>query len=143
VSGARPKWRDVRRFYENEGFDRFSSDHDYYDKTFPGGETAGTRISRGVDGETLAPGMWHNVWRRQLRLMSEEDFWRGVRGESVAYNIPASPTAPELLPEYLRYYLATIEHLDDNAIARTPKDEAIERYQRHLAREIRPPTTDT
>lgn len=89
MSGPRPRWRDVRRFCENEGFDHFSSDHDYYDKTFPGGETAGTKISHGVNGETLPPGMWHLVWKRQLRLKGEEDFWRGVRGESVTDDIPA------------------------------------------------------
>lgn len=141
MSGPRPKWRDVRRFCENEGFDHFSSDHEYYDKTFPSGETAGTKISRGVDGETLDPGMWHKVWKRQLRLRSEEDFWRGVRGESVAYAVP-SPTAAEPLPAYLRCYLTAVEHLDAAAIARLSKDEAMEHYQRYLVREIRPPTTN-
>lgn len=137
----RPKWCDVRRFCENEGFDRFSSDHDYYDKTFQSGETAGTKISRGVDGETLDPGMWHMVWKRQLRLRSEDEFWRGVRGEPVIYDIPPPPAIAEPLPDYLRRYLANTEHLDDAAIARMSKDEAIERYQRHLARETGPPTT--
>ncbi len=140
MSGSRPKWRDVRRFCEREGFDHFSSDHDYYDKTFPGGETAGTKISRGADAETLDPGMWRIVWKRQLRLRSEEEFWRGVRGESVAYNIPSLPADPEPLPDYLRRYLANTEHLDDAAIARMSKDEAMERYQRHLARETGPLT---
>jgi hypothetical protein len=130
----------VRRFCENEEFDHFSSDHDYYDKTFQSGETAGTKISRGVDGETLDSGMWQMVWKRQLRLRSEDEFWRGVRGESVTYDIPPPPATPEPLPDYLRRYLANTEHLDDAAIARLSKDEAMERYQRHLAREIRPPT---
>jgi hypothetical protein len=142
VSGRRPKWRDVRRFCENEGFDLFSSDHEYYDKTFPGGETAGTKISRGVEGETLDPGMWHMVWKRQLRVKSERDFWRGVRGESVTYDIPAPPPLPEPLPEYLRRYLANVEHLDEPAIAYLSPDEARERYQRHLARAMRPPPSD-
>ena len=114
----------MRRFCENEGFDLFSSDHDYYDKTFPGGETAGTKISRGVEGEMLDPGMWHMVWKRQLRVKSESDFWRGVRGESVIYDIPAPPPLPEPLPDYLRRYLANIEHLDASAIARLSPDEA-------------------
>jgi len=140
LSGRRPKWRDVRRFCENEKFDHFSSDHEYYDKTFHGGETAGTKISRGVDGETLDPGIWHKVWKQQLRLQSEEEFWRGVRGESVTYDIPPPPVASVSLPDYLRRYLAAIEHLDDDTIARLSKDEAMERYQRHLAREVRPPS---
>ncbi len=132
-------WRDVRRFCENERFDRFSSDHDYYDKTFPGGETAGTKISRGVEGETLDPGMWQKVWKRQLRLKSEEDFWRGVRGELVHYDIPAPPVVAEPLPAYLCRHLANVEHLDDETIARMSHDEAMERYQRHLARAIHLP----
>lgn len=140
MSGPRPKWRDVRRFCEREGFDLFSSDHDYYDKTFPGGETAATKVSRGADTETLDPGMWRMVWKRQLRLRSEEDFWRGVRGESVVYDIHPPPADPEPLPDYLRRYLATIEHLDDAAIARMAREEAVKRYQRHLARETGPPT---
>jgi len=127
VSGPRPKWRDMRRFCENEGFDHFSSDHDYYDTTFPSGEMAGTKISRGVDGESLDPGMWHKVWRRQLRLRSEEDFWRGARDEPVTYDIPLPIADAEPLPDYLRRYFTAIEHLDAAAIARLSNDEAMER----------------
>jgi hypothetical protein len=134
VTGQRPKWREIRQFCENEGFTLFRSDHDYFDKVFAGGETAGTKISRGVEGETLDPAMWHQVWKRQLRLKSEEDFWRGVRGESVVYDIPAPPAAPKPLSPHLVRYLRTVEYLDDAAIEMISEEEATTRYFRYLSR---------
>lgn len=137
MAGRRPKWREVRRFCELQGFVASASDHDFFDKTFPNGETAGTTISRGVEGETLSPARWALVWKRQLRLTSEDDFWRGLEGGPVVYAIPSPPPAAEPLPAYLSRFLAETEYLDAAVIAGLTRDEALARYHAHLAREMR------
>jgi len=129
----RPTWGEVRRFCERQGFARRETDHTFFDKTFPGGETAGPKISRGVDGETLTKARWSLVWRRQLRLRSEDDFWRGLEGESVEYDILAPPASPEPLPEYLRRFLTSVRHLTKEEIADTPQDEAMRLWYTHLS----------
>jgi len=135
MSGRRPKWREVRRFCERQGFTPSATDHDFFDKTFWNGDTAGTKISRGVEGETLTPERWHLVWKRQLRLKSEADFWRGIEGDTIEYDIPSPEAVTESLPPYLQIFLATVHHLDVEEIAQTTKEEAMQLYFVHLARE--------
>jgi hypothetical protein len=133
----------VRRFCERQGFAQRETDHTFFDKTFPGGETAGTKISRGVDGETLTKARWTLVWRRQLRLKSEEDFWRGLGGGVVEYDIPAPPAAPEPLPDYLRRFLASTRHMTEDEIATVTRDEATRLWYAHLSGAGGEPETDT
>lgn len=140
---GRPTWGEVRRFCERQGFAKRETDHTFFDKTFPGGETAGTKISRGVDGETLTKAHWVLVWRRQLRLRSEDDFWCGLEGGEVAYDIPAPSAAPEPLPDYLRRFLSTVRHMGEDEIATMSKDEATQLWYAHLSDAPPAPETDT
>jgi len=140
---GRPTWGEVRRFCERQGFAKRETDHTFFDKTFPGGETAGTKISRGADGETLTKARWTLVWRRQLRLRSEDDFWRGLDGGSVVYDIPAPPSDLEPLPDYLRRFLATVGHMGEDEIAATTKDEATRLWYVHLSGAASEPDKDT
>lgn len=140
---GRPTWGEVRRFCERQGFAKRETDHPFFDKTFPGGETAGTKISRGADGETLTKARWTLVWRRQLRLRSEGDFWRGLEGGVVAYDIPA-PSAPlEPLPNYLRRFLTSVRHRGEDEIAALSKDEATRLWYAHLSGTEGESETDT
>ena len=130
---GRPTWGEVRRFCEQQGFAKRETDHTFFDKTFPGGETAGTKISRGVDSETLTKARWTLVWRRQLRLKSEDDFWGGLEGATVAYDIPVPPAPPESLPDYLHRFLASVRHLTEDEIAALSKDEATRLWYAYLS----------
>ncbi len=130
----RAYWRDVRRFCENEHFSWRRTDHDYFDKVFPGGETAGTKISNGADGKELNDFAFNKVWKHQLRCASIEDFWHGVNGEPVTYAIPVPPEPPLALPAYLRKFLSETEHLSDSEIVRISLDEATARWIAYLSR---------
>ena len=133
MSGRRPKWRDIRRFCELQAFEKTQTDHTYFDKTFPNGETAGTKISNGVDGETVPPELWKRVWQKQLRLKSEGDFWRGLAGASVEYAIPSSPPQPDPLPAFLEHFLRNVHHYPDDRIAQTPRHTAQDMYNAHIS----------
>jgi hypothetical protein len=138
VNGRRPTWGEVRRFCESQQFAKRETDHTFFDKTFWNGETAGTKISRGVDGETLTKERWTLVWKRQLRLKSEDDFWRGLEAGTVEYDIPSPPSIAEPLPRYLQHFLATVHHMEANAIAAISQDEAMRLWYAHLARQREP-----
>lgn len=140
---GRPTWGEVRRFCERQGFAKRETDHTFFDRTFPSGETAGTKISRGVDGETLTKARWALVWRRQLRLRSEDDFWRGLEGGPVVYDIPAPPAPAGPLPDYLRHFLAARRHMTEAEIAAVTKDEAMRLWYAHLVGEESESEADT
>ncbi len=123
--GRRPTWAQVRRFCEKQGFRPSTTDHDFYDTLLPDGSTAGTKISfNRAETEPVSPSLWPRVWKRQLRLRSEGDFWRGLDGAPIEYDIPQAPELPQPLPDYLARHLCEDRHLSEDAIAATPREEA-------------------
>lgn len=125
MPGRRPTWGQVRRFCERQGFRRSTTDHDYYDKVLPDGSTAGTKLSFGLaETETVPASLWPRIRKRQLRLRSEDEFWRGLDGESVVYDIPIAPEATEPLPDYLVRHLREDRHLPEEEIAALSRSEA-------------------
>ena len=139
---GRPTWCEVHRFCEQQEFAKRETDHTFFDKTFPGGETAETKISRGVDGETLTKARWTLVWR-QLRLTSEDDFWRGLEGNTVEYDILVPLAPPESLPDYLRHFLASVRHMGEDEIVALSKDQATRLWYAHLSGTEGESETDT
>ena len=84
--GRRPTWSQVRRFCERQGFRPSTTDHDFYDVVLADGSTAGTKISFGVaETEPVPTSLWPRIWKRELRLRSEDEFWRGLEGDPVDY----------------------------------------------------------
>ena len=125
MPGRRPTWAQVRRFCEKQAFRPSTTDHDFYDKRLPDGSTAGTKISfTRAETEPVSPSLWPRVWKRQLRLRSEEDFWRGLDGALVEYDIPPIAEPSQLLPDYLARHLREDRHLPDDTIAATSQEEA-------------------
>lgn len=125
MPGRRPTWAQVRRFCEKQGFRPSTTDHDFYDTLLPDGSTAGTKISfNRAETEPVAPSLWPRIWKRQLRLRSEGDFWRGLDGAPVEYDIPCITESPQPLPDYLARHLREDRHLLEDAIAATPREEA-------------------
>ena len=125
MATRRPTWAQVRRFCEQQGFRRSTTDHTFYDKILPDGSTAGTKLSFNLtDTETVPTSLWSRIWKRQLRLRTEDDFWRGLEGLPVEYDIPPTPEPPQPLPDYLLRHLRDDRHLDEAAIAATPRNEA-------------------
>jgi hypothetical protein len=82
------------------------TDHDFYDIVLPDGSTAGTKISfNRAEAEPVAPALWPRIWKRQLRLRSEDEFWRGLDGAPVAYDIPRTADPAPSMPDYLARHL--------------------------------------
>ena len=132
----RPTWRQVREFCVKQGYQERRTDHFRYLKALPDRSTSGTMISMGVDAEQVPAGLWSMVWRHQLRLASEEEFWGGLRGETVRYAIPPVEEPPTPLPTYLVRFLTNTLHLEEAHIATLTRDEAQQIMNEYYAREL-------
>lgn len=121
----RPTWGQLRRFCDLQGFRPSRTNHDFYDKVLSDGSTAGTKISFGVvETDHLPSSLWPRIWRRQLRLRAESEFWQGLEGGPVAYDVPptAEPSLP--LPEYLARHLRDDRHWPEDQIASASQETA-------------------
>ena len=125
MPGRRPTWAQLRRFCEQQGFRRSTTDYTFYDKVLPDSSTAGTKLSFAVtDTESVPSSLWPRIWKRQLRPRSEDAFWRGLEGLAVEYDIPQTPEQPQPLPDFLPRHLRDDRHLSEEAIATMSRDEA-------------------
>lgn len=126
-----PDWDEVRAFlrYDRWEPDRArSTDHDYFVKTLPSGETVVTKVSRS-GAKTMSMGRFKAILSDQLRV-NEAQFWDVVRLKAPAERPSPEPEpAPSSLPLWLAQQLqragipqAEIEGLDEGA-ARTLLDE--------------------
>ena len=84
----RPTWSDVRQFCLAQGYVAHRIDPVRYVKLLPDKQTSGTAVSLARVTQTVPSQMWRLVWQQQLRLASEAEFWKGLGGEPVQYNIP-------------------------------------------------------
>jgi hypothetical protein len=136
VRRGRPRWGEVRRFCQVQGYHETKSDHWYYDKALPDGTSSGTKVSLGADSDDVPPSLWTRVWRHQLRLASEEEFWRGLGDPSVRYDLPAVAEPSTPLPTYLDRFLRNTLHYTDAQIAEITRDEAQRLLDAHYMREL-------
>ncbi len=135
----RPRWGQVRGFCRKQGYDEIAADHYDYVKILPGGVRSYTMVSHGTDAEQVPPGMWKLVWSRQLRLKSEEEFWRGLAGETVEYDVPPAPVPPAPLPAYLVEHLRDVRRFTPEQIARATREEAQDLLDAYYSRELAEP----
>jgi hypothetical protein len=129
----------VRQFCERQDYRASHTDHYYYDKVLADGSTSGTKISFGNDGEHVPPQYWIQVWKHQLRLMDEEQFWAGLEGAAVRYDIPPVPNTPAPLPVFLARFLRDVLHYSEEQIATTGRYAAQQLLNAHYARELNQP----
>ncbi len=135
----RPTWGQLRQFGITQGYQERRTDHDRYIKVVGERDTSGTMISHGVDGETIPTQMWRKVWKRQLKLVSEEEFWRGLAGEAVRYDIPPAPEPSVPLPAYLERFLRETLHWSPEHIEAMGLDEAQDLLNAYYARQLHSP----
>jgi len=139
VPGRRPTWGQLRRFCEGQGFRPSTTDHTFYDKLLADGSTAGTKISFGIpETEPIPSSLWPRVWRRQLRLRSEGEFWQGLEGGSVAYDIPATEEPSQPLADYLLRHLRADRQWPEDQIAAASREEVQRLLNEWYGREQRP-----
>jgi hypothetical protein len=133
----RPDWGQVRDFCKKHGYEEErDADHWYYDKVLSDGKSSWTKISHGKDAVQVPKNLWTLVYRHQLRLRSEDDFWRGLNGDPFQYDIPPLPEPGEPLPEYLVRHLRTVRHFTDEQVAATSRQEAERFLLEHYSREL-------
>ena len=66
-----PKWRDLKRYCEGDGWELYkNTDHYYYREIGPDGKLYRTKVSRG-SGEIPA-GLWKRILKQQLEITQEE-----------------------------------------------------------------------
>jgi len=107
-----PKFSDIRRFCEIDGWEERgrtrggTGDHWRYRKLLDDGTILRTRASH--RGEQIRdPGVWQRIWKHQLGLESEEQFWEALRtGQPVSRGVgeqtaPTGPTIPAWIVEGL------------------------------------------
>jgi hypothetical protein len=135
----RPTWGQLRQFCIAQRYQERRTDHFHYIKLVGERHTSGTMVSFGKDNETIPTQMWGLVWKRQLKLSSEVEFWKGLTGEPVQYEIPPTPEPAKPLPTYLEHFLREVLHFQDEQIARASRDEAQELLNAHHARQLRDP----
>ncbi len=131
-----PKWGQVRQFCEMQGYNKTETDHTHYIKPLPDRTSSDTMISHGKDSETVDASTWTRVWKHQLRLLSEADFWKGIEGKPVQYDIPPTPEAPQPLPDYLQRLLRDRLHLREDQISQLDRDEAQELVDSFFSQEV-------
>lgn len=93
-------------------------------------------ISRGKDNETVASSTWHLVWKHQLRLSSEGEFWKGLEGKAVQYDVPPTLEPSRPLPDYIQRLLRDGLHLGEDRISRLSRDEAQALVDEFYSREV-------
>lgn len=132
----RPKWRQVCQFCEAQGYERDEGDHTRFIKPLPDGSSSGTMISHGKEGVDVPANLWKLVWQKQLRLASEDEFWKGLDGAPARYDIPPAPEPESPLRPYQERFLRETLHYSDKAIAATTPEEAQRLLDAHHARSL-------
>ncbi len=65
-----PRWRELKRFCENDGWELYKdTDHYYYKKQLDDGRILYTKVSKG-SGE-IKPKMWMHIRNHQLQVTQE------------------------------------------------------------------------
>ena len=66
-----PKWKDLKRFCENDGWDLYKdTDHYYYRKILPDGTVLRTKVSKG--SKEIDKNLWKAILKKQLMTTQEE-----------------------------------------------------------------------
>lgn len=103
-----PSFDDLRHFCTIDGWHELervrggAGDHRRYRKVLRDGTILRTKVSHG-GGEIRDPELWRHIWRDQLGLGSDGQFWRALRtGEAVARaDAPASRPEGQPIPGWV------------------------------------------
>jgi hypothetical protein len=131
-----PDKKDLRRFCELDGWEKTkarSPDHDRYRKTLENGDILRTRVSRGRGPACDDPALWNRIWRHQLALQSEAEFWEVLRTRRPANRgVPTAASQQLSMPTWLFEFLVNIIGLSENEVLEMTEDQAMQTYMRHV-----------
>ena len=127
----RVTWGEVKAFCRRIGYTESNGNYFYFDMGLSDGSSSGTMVSHGVrDADPIPKTYWKLIWHKQLRLRTEADFWSGLNGDVVCWDIPPTP-----LPLYLRRFLAEQHYYNEEQIAQTSREDAQAMYDESHAGE--------
>ena len=145
-----PSYKDLRDFCKIDGWidlkDKRSTvqgrkgqafDHHRYEKVLPDGQILRTKVSRG-SGRYGDPNLWRRIWRDQLGLDSEEQFWDAIRTKKPVDRGPAQPEPPASTaskPGWLHRNLVLVVGVPEPEVFAMSADEAHARWTAFVNRE--------
>lgn len=128
-----PKFSDIRRFCQTDGWEERKGasgkrgDHFRYGKVLEDGRILRTKASHG-DDEIGDPSLWRRIWRDQLALESEDQFWEALEsGKPVDRTRSAPAPAGPSLPGWLVDSLIRKVGMSPEEIARMTEQEGRDR----------------
>jgi hypothetical protein len=127
-----PDKKDLRRFCELDGWEEteaVSPDHDRYRKRLGDGTVLRTKVSHGRGPICRAPYLWTNVWRHQLGLESEGQFWEVLNTREPAPR--GQPEAPPREPQMETWLFEALVHtfgVPEDEVLALSEEEALARY---------------
>jgi hypothetical protein len=147
---APPTYKDLRDFCRIDGWVDLKTkrsavqgrkgqalDHDRYEKVLPDGRILRTKVSRG-SGQYGDPNLWRRIWRDQLGLESEDQFWEALRTEKPVDRTPVQPQPPASAatkPAWLHRNLVLIAGIPEPEVLAMSADEAHARWTAFTNRE--------
>jgi hypothetical protein len=127
-----PTFDDIRRFCEIDGWSKKESargktgDHDRYVKRLGDGSILRTKASHSND-QIGHPRLWHRIWKQQLGLESEDQFWAALR---TSMAVQREAVAPKGTPDWLiRRLIHQVGLTEEVALSLSP-EEAAARWER-------------
>ncbi len=119
-------------------------DHYRYEKVLPDGRILQTKVSRGA-GRYGDPNLWRRIWRDQLGLDDEDQFWEALRTRKPVDRATAQPEPPPASatakPAWLHKNLVLIVGIPEAEVLALSAQEAHARWTEFINQE-RPPTAD-
>lgn len=132
-----PDKKDLSRFCELDRWEKTkatSPDHDRYRKTLANGDILRTRVSLGRGPAFDDPALWTRVWRYQLALGSEAEFWEVLRTRRPASRgRPAAAPQQPSMPTWLFEFLVNVIGLPENNVLGMTEEQTMQRYMRHIS----------
>lgn len=137
-----PKFSDIRRFCQIDGWTEKKGssgkrgDHYRYRKTLDDGSILRTKTSHG-DEQIGDPSLWRRIWRDQLALASEDQFWDALATGEAIDRSPAAPVpSGPSLPGWLVNDLIRKVGLHPDEVAQMSEVEAKERLNEFYSQPI-------
>jgi hypothetical protein len=134
------RFSDIRRFCEIDGWEEMKTsrgktgDHFRYRKTLPDGRILRTRASHGNE-QIGDPSLWRHIWRDQLGLESEDQFWETLEtGKPVVRTAPEPAPSGPSLPAWLVDALVRQARVPFGQVAAMSEEEARERLNEFYSR---------
>lgn len=126
-----PTFDDIRRFCEIDDWTPRETargkrgDHDRYTKRLDDGTILRTRASHNND-QIGDRSLWHRIWRDQLGLKNEDEFWTALK---TGKPVPRAAETPEGTPEWLINHLIHTVGLTEDAALTLTRAEAEARWE--------------